>query len=220
MNVCPHVRHLANMLQVVSHPSPGQSEPAFFDVVGRETGVGSEFGIHGVEIADVPVLVRVTEDEIVAALSGGNDFVCVAQDKLDILRQPRGGHIGLGLLLARRVDLNRGQFTAGLAERPGNPDRRVTRRRADLECAGEFVFDDEVVKDLSVFVWHIQIAPSAAALLQERFDPHIQLRIGNARSGTYNGEEQTGHRDRFNNGPQAPKAFVRVIPYHKVCLHI
>ena len=75
MNVRQHVRHAANMLQIVSHPTPGKSEPAFFDVVGRETGVGSELGIHGVEIADVPVLVRVTEDEIVAALSCGNDFV-------------------------------------------------------------------------------------------------------------------------------------------------
>lgn len=86
MNGCLHVRDAADVLQIVSHPSPRKSEPPFFDVVGREASVLGELRIHRVEIADVPVLIRVAEDEIVAPLSARNDLVRVAQNELDILR--------------------------------------------------------------------------------------------------------------------------------------
>ena len=77
--------------------------------------------------------------------------------------------------MALRIDLDRCQFSAGLRERPRYPHARMPGGRPDFQGASVSVLEDQVVERLAVTFRHVEIAPRAAAVIEESLDLSIQL---------------------------------------------
>jgi hypothetical protein len=109
--------------------------------------------------------------------------VGVAETGVDIGRHARRLEVPDGGLVAALVDLNGDEPAPGLAQGQGDPDRRVSRRGADLERSREALGDDQIVEHLPVLVGDVLVAPFPPGLLQEPPDPGIQGRVARLGGG-------------------------------------
>ena len=131
-------------------------------VVRGETAAGRDLRLQVAKIFEEPLLVGVAEDEIEGTAEGGYQVVGVAETGIDVRGHAGPGEVGQCPAVPLGIDLDGGHPPAGLRRRPGQPDRRVSRRCSDLEDLLEIALDDKVVKDLPVLVGDVQIRIAAS----------------------------------------------------------
>jgi hypothetical protein len=138
-------------------PDPGVTTPEH--VMGGETPTRSNFRLQIAKILKIPLLVGVAEDEVEGAAEGGHKIVGVAETCINVCSHTRLLEVIKGLSVPLPVDLDGGHLSAGLRCRPGQPDRRMSGRRADLEDLPEIAGDDKIMEDFPILGGDVPIRP-------------------------------------------------------------
>jgi len=104
-------------------------------VVGDDDGAGHDQRPAGAQVVDVATLVSVDEDEVEAGAER-----CQRRERRSLDDDHPLGEAGPRQVLARQLDLRhvalqRDERPVGGGQRPGDPDRRVAVRGADLQDA-------------------------------------------------------------------------------------
>ena len=136
----------AHQVEIVSHGA------GLVDgIVDGEEAAGGELPrIQLVKVVDLPFLVGVQEDEVERARECVDLRMCVAMDQRDPLGKPRLAEVPSRQVMSCRIDLDRGQPSAGLFQGESHPDRRVSMGGAHLEDAPRPGRFDQEVQEFAI----------------------------------------------------------------------
>ena len=175
-------------------------------VVHRVAGARAQLVLQRIPVVQRPVLVGILEHEVPRPRQLLHQFMRIAQPGVDEAVQPRLAEVAQRLGVAAGVDFDGGHVPARLAGGPGQPQRAVPGRGADVQDAAVAALHHQVVHHPRAALGHVPQVhappPLAALAVQEGLHARVQRRAGRGCGVSRPG----GQRQRGSGGGQEQAA--------------